>query len=184
MTTTPNDLGTQIAKQIVDWEARRDANGNIEIYDLPGNDGGGRFEVAGINEKYDGPIAIKLAAMAPQDREAAAVDYIKRQTDAVAQWSDNPGVQAFLRDTMFNRGQGGAARILQSALGVSVDGQVGPKTMAALQDQQQDPAALLQRLRQAREDYEYKHVGYRANLDAGLRNRWNNALAYSQSLLG
>jgi lysozyme family protein len=73
--------------------------------------------------------------------------------------------------------------ILQSALGVHVDGGVGPQTLAAERQAEADPAGFLQRLRQAREQYEDQHVGYRANLHAGLVNRWNNALQHSRDIL-
>jgi hypothetical protein len=43
----------RMAKQIVDFEARRDKKGHLQVYKLPDWDGGGRYEVAGINEKYN-----------------------------------------------------------------------------------------------------------------------------------
>jgi lysozyme family protein len=43
-----------------------------------------------------------------------------------------PEIEAYLRDSAFNRGPGGAAKILQMALGVTVDGGVGPETLGAL----------------------------------------------------
>jgi len=45
-----------MAADIINFEARRDKrNGHLVVYNLPKNDGGGRYEVAGINERYDGP---------------------------------------------------------------------------------------------------------------------------------
>jgi hypothetical protein len=41
----------RMAKQIVDFEARRGKRGHLQVYKLPAWDGGGRYEVAGINEK-------------------------------------------------------------------------------------------------------------------------------------
>ena len=41
-----------MAKAIVEFEARRDAKGRLAVYALPAGDGGGRYEVAGINDRY------------------------------------------------------------------------------------------------------------------------------------
>jgi len=38
------------ARRIVDYEARRDAQGHLKVYQLPSGDGGGEREVAGIND--------------------------------------------------------------------------------------------------------------------------------------
>ena len=34
-------------------QVRRDAKGHLKIYMLPAGDDGGRYEVAGINERYN-----------------------------------------------------------------------------------------------------------------------------------
>lgn len=52
-----------------------------------------------------------------------------------------PGLAVFHFDTAVNLGCGGAAKLLQAAAGVAVDGAIGPKTLAAVQRQR--PAALL-----------------------------------------
>ena len=80
-----------MAQWIVNQEAQRDAQGRLKVYHLPANDGGGRFEVAGINERYDTSECLKLVAMlnagqyAAAEREAA--QYIASQTDAAANWT-------------------------------------------------------------------------------------------------
>ncbi len=51
----------EIAQQIVDWEARRNRNGDLIAYILPANDGGGSFEIAGLNDRYHEPIARNLS---------------------------------------------------------------------------------------------------------------------------
>ena len=38
-----------MAAAIVNFEARRDSKGHLKVYNLPPEDGGGRYEVAGIN---------------------------------------------------------------------------------------------------------------------------------------
>jgi hypothetical protein len=174
-----------MAKAIIDWEARRDSAGHLVVYQLPANDGGGTYEVAGINERYD-PVALKkivalLNAKKWQEAEDEAARYIVSNTDAAASWTNAPSVEFYLRDCIFNRGARGAARILQRAVGVTDDGIVGPITKRAILNFA--PGDLLLKLRAAREDYERNVVGYRANFWAGLVNRWNAQLMTAQQLI-
>lgn len=174
-------------RKILEWEARRDEDGNLSIYKLPSNDGGGSYEVAGINEKYHPKEAAMLAGLIKnkqfKEAERLAACYIQDYTDAVSSWTNNSSIDFFLRDTCFNRGPKGAAKILQKALGVVEDGKVGPITLAALKRAGIDPDELLNDLRRAREKYEDQIAGSRPNLRQGLVNRWDNALDYSKILL-
>ncbi|CAN5500987.1 hypothetical protein BH20VER3_BH20VER3_11510 [soil metagenome] len=176
----------QIAQAIVNFEARRDAQGHLKLYHLPTNDGGGRYEVAGLNDRYHPVEAAKLRDLLNAGRFQEAEDYaleaIAEYTDVVTQWTSVPEIEAYLRDSAFNRGPGGAAKILQIALGVKVDGVVGPETLGALRRAEKDPDKLLRALRGAREQYELRLVGRRGNLWAGLVNRWDNALAFARIL--
>jgi hypothetical protein len=149
--------------------------GNLMVYGLPKSDGGGNAEIAGINEKYHPKELAKLVAMAPEKRADEARRYIREYTDDVkAKWDvREPSVEYFLRDSFFNRGPGGAAKILQIALGQKVDGGVGPKTKAALAEAEKNPVELIKKLRAAREEYERKHIGVRPDLWDGLVNRWD-----------
>ncbi len=178
MTTPAQRLA--MAKAIIDFEARRDKAGHLAVYHLPANDGGGRYEVAGINEKYDGPAVRKLVDLLDADRyseaEAYAQEYIAENTDIAGKWTSVPSIESYLRDSVFNRGAHGAARIMQRALGVDDDGDVGPITRGELGKAEAEPDAFLVKLRRAREDYERHVVGYRANFWRGLVNRWNEAL--------
>jgi hypothetical protein len=164
----------QMAQFIVNQEAHRDAQGRLRIYHLPASDGGGRFEVAGINERYDTSKCLQLVTMlnagqhAAAEREAAL--YIASKTDAAAKWTRVAAVEFFLRDTIFNRGIGGALKILRIALGGVGRSHVATAVLQA----EQNPRLFIERLRAAREEYEWKVVGRRANLVAGLINRWNN----------
>jgi hypothetical protein len=181
-----------MAKHILDFEARRDRAGNLMVYQLPADDGGGSYEVAGINEKFDGPMAAKLKAMVEAGQYAAAEteaeNYILGNTNPAMAWTTNAAVEFYLRDCVFNRGAHGAARILQHACGVSSawrdkedDGDVGDETKKAIEPIA--PADLLTRLRAAREDYEREIVGYRANMWNGLVNRWNSSLTIARYYL-
>lgn len=180
--TADDELRMQMARKIIDWEARRDSAGHLAVYHLPANDGGGTYEVAGINERYD-PVALKkivalLNAKKWQEAEDEAARYIVSNTDAAASWTNDPGVEFYLRDCIFNRGARGAARILQRAVGVTDDGIIGPITKRAIL--KFTPGDLLLKLRAARENYERNVVGYRANFWAGLVNRWNAQLMTAQ----
>ena len=183
MTTEADRL--LMAKYIVDFEARRDTQGRLAVYALPYNDGGGSYEVAGINDRYHPKAAARLKAMIDRGDHAAAEGFAQRYlvayTDVVLQWGVNsPAVEFFLRDCIFNRGPTGAAKILQIALVVGVDGQVGPKTKKALEEWV-PVLLLLDRLRASRESYERDYVGYRANLWQGLVNRWDKTLAAAKT---
>ena len=85
------------------------------------------------------------------------------------------GVGTDLRDSVFNRGAGGAARVLQRALGIGDDGEIGAQTQGAMEAAEGNAPALLQKLRAAREQYERDVVGYRPEFWTGLVNRCNNA---------
>jgi len=178
----------KIGQFIVDCEARRDAKGRLACYKLPKGDGGGTFEIAGINDRYHPRTAEHLRELIASGKQAVAenlaVEYICSYTDLVAAWSRWSCVEAYLRDCAFNRGPGGAAKIYQLALGVLVDGHVGPKTLAAA-NALNDRRAFLKQLRQARESYELKiapPVGSRKKFWNGLVNRWNKALAFAEEM--
>lgn len=171
-----------MAAQIYRWEARLDSSGHLKVYKLPSNDGGGTFEVAGINDRYHPEMATRLKGMIEHGRaheaETEAIEYLAQYTDKAAKWTTLPAVELFLRDCIFNRGPGGAAKILQMAVRAEpVDGGVGPITLAAAAPYEKKPILFLARLRVAREAYERGlPSGIRANFAAGLANRWDKAL--------
>ncbi|MEY2410616.1 MAG: hypothetical protein QOF48_3286 [Verrucomicrobiota bacterium] len=178
VSTNHADLRSRMARVILNFEARRDGQGRLAVYKLPANDGGGTYEVAGINDKYHPDQASKLRSMIEAGKyaeaELLAVEYMAQYTDALPWFSANAGVEFYLRDCVFNRGPTGAAKILQLALGVEADGIVGQKTRAAAV--KIDDGELLKKLRAARERYEDIVASGRPNLRQGLINRWNNAL--------
>lgn len=185
--TTPEER-LRIASQILDWEARRDSQGNLKVYKLPPGDGGGTYEVAGINNKYHPVQARYLKDLIEKGKYKEAEDYacayIADYTESVAKWTTVNSIEAFLRDSCFNRGSRGAALIFQRALGVEDDGVVGSITLKAARNAEVQPRKLLQSLREAREKYERK-LGRNESSPfwAGLVNRWNKALNFSLSLL-
>lgn len=175
----------RIGRQIVDFEARRDRDGDIIGYDLPYNDGGGTYEYAGINDRYHPEAAIALNAMHKSRREDYAAEYIERYvmkiTGLTLQSGIREGTLFFVLDTTFNRGGGGSARIVQAAcqaLGyiLARDGKWGPETRRVLaRADREQPDDIIAALRRARDEYERVTVGYRANFWQGLVNRWNKA---------
>lgn len=169
-------LRKRMMERIVAYEARRDANKQLAIYQ-PSD---GSNEIAGINDRYHPAeykkIADLLAVKNYPAAEAAVQDYILRYTNVVLTWGvTDAGVEFYLRDCCFNRGPSGTANILQRALGVGVDEQIGPTTRAAL-TAVADIDGFLGKLRAAREAYELAKYGRRAGLWNGLVNRWNNSL--------
>lgn len=165
--------------QTVNWEARKDRQGNPIVYQLPAGDMGGKFEIAGINDRYH-PEAFKAISSLPaEERAEAAAEYIRSYTAPLVSQLPRP-MQAFAQDLAFNRGLGGAARYIQQGLrslgqNVAVDGKVGPKTLAAINSVQ--PRALMQAASEAQRNDEYSKA--RANparraLLPGLENRIRN----------
>ena len=176
----------KMAAAIVNFEARRDQNGKLKVYRLPAGDGGGRYEVAGINERYHRDACDRLVALIEAGRqdeaEKLAAEYIASYTDMVTSWSRIAAVDSYLRDSAFNRGPGGAAKILQKAVDAEIDGIVGEMTRAAAARYDTEPQTLLAKLRQAREWYERAVAGrdessqfWRALSMAGTRPwRWRS----------
>lgn len=181
---------TQMAHAIVDFEARRDSKGHLMVYNLPSSDGGGRYEVAGINERYDKPICDKLVQLIRSgqynEAEQVATEYIAKNTDPAAKITAVPSLECYLRDIVFNRGLVGCVKTLQHALRMRVvDGVITPNgpTQHAMADAQKDAATLLIKLRAAREWYERNVVGRDEGsiFWRGLVNRWNNSLATAKT---
>lgn len=183
----PQPMKTQEPLQIaamktIDFEARKDRQGNVLVYKLPTGDMGGSFEVAGINDKYH-PEAFKAISSLPaQDRAQAAARYVTQYTQPFV--SKLPqAIQPFAQDMAFNRGAGGATKYLQeglNALGqsVAVDGGMGPKTLAAIS--QVDPKKLMQAASRAQLNDEYRMAKARParkKFIGGLENRIRNRLA-------
>lgn len=178
--------------QIVQAEGRRDGQGRLQVYKLPSNDGGGTYEVAGINDRYHPKAAEKLAGLIQSGKhdeaETYATDYIREYTNKSAGLVSDPAAQYLVRDVAFNRGAGGANAVLRIAIG----GQPGSKTAAhrALTEAEKKqvaelaPQDLIERMTQARAQYEKQFVGTRSNLQAGLESRWKSARENALGMLG
>jgi hypothetical protein len=166
--------------QTVEWEGRKDKQGNLSVYKLPTGDMGGNFEVAGINDRYH-PEAFKaISSLPPQERAKAAAEYIQGYTAPLVEKLPQ-ALQPFTQDLAFNRGLGGATKYIQQGLNtlgqkVAVDGGFGPKTLAAIN--QVEPRALMRAASDAQLQDEYKRAELDPNrkkfipgLEARIRNR-------------
>jgi len=166
--------------QTVEWEGRKDKQGNLAVYKLPTGDMGGNFEVAGINDRYH-PEAFKAISSLPaQERAKAAAEYIQGYTAPLVEKLPQ-ALQPFTQDLAFNRGLGGATRYIQQGLNtlgqkVAVDGGFGPKTLAAIN--QVEPRALMRAASDAQLQDEYNMAErnparkkFIPGLEARIRNR-------------
>lgn len=151
----------------------------------------GRPEIAGITQKDHPAKYAELKALLDAGKTQQAVDgviaYYLQYTAPAQNWTDRAGPEFFLRDSILNRGPDGGAEILQMALGVPIDHQVGPTTRGALAAL--DPNVAIDKMRAAREVYENKHFDNgngkawrqsRKQWD-GLVSRWNKAQAQAKA---
>ena len=170
------------ALRTIDFEARKDKQGNVQVYKLPAGDMGGNFEVAGINDKYHPDAFKRISSLPAQERAQAAAQYVKEYTSPFV--SKLPqAVQPFAQDLAFNRGMGGATKYIQQGLNtlgqkVAIDGGLGPKTLQAIN--QVDPKALMRAASQAQLEDEYRMAQRnpaRKKFIGGLESRIRNRLA-------
>lgn len=177
-----------MAKRIFDFEARI-KDGKLQVYKLLTADGGGEYEVAGINNKYHPTEAKMLKDLIEAGNHKKAQDlaigFIATYTDNVAAWTAKNAIESYLRDCAFNRGARGAALILQKALGVEQDGIIGQITITALRAaEKKDAKNLLTIMRKARELYEREKGRDESSIFwKGLVNRWNNSLDFAKTFL-
>jgi len=170
-----SDLYTA-AMKTVDFEARKDKDGNPIIYELPAGDMGGKYEVAGINDKYHPEAFARISALPPQERAGAAAKYIQGYTAPLVQKLPQ-AIQPFAQDMAFNRGLGGATKYFQQGLNqlgqkVDVDSGIGPKTLSAMS--KVDPQLLMKEATKAQMDDEYRKAAAnpdRVPLLPGMSNR-------------
>jgi len=174
--------GLPLPLQTVEWESRKDKQGNLAVYKLPSGDMGGNYEVAGINDRYH-PEAFKaISSLPPQERANAAAEYIQGYTAPLVERLPQ-ALQPFTQDMAFNRGLGGATKYLQQGLNtlgmnVKVDGGMGPKTLEAIN--QVNPRALMQAASKAQLDDEYQMAQKnpdRKKFLNGLESRIRNRLS-------
>jgi len=197
MTPKRIDMGLEIVR----FEGRY-KDGKLQAYYLPADDGGGAYEVAGINDRYHPAKASQLRRLIEhglhQEAEDVAAAYIEEYTRPVIKFFPSPElaeangpIEFVLRDCCFNRGLKGAATMLQHALGMDqIDGVVGPNTRAEFGRQLVDPGpdTVLKTITQARETYERNSYPWKrgardekSKFWKGLENRWAKAHTKGQT---
>lgn len=162
------------AKKTLNWEARRDKQGNLAVYPLPSGDMGGTYEVAGINDRYHPEAARTLKDLPPEEREAYALNYIMKYTEPVTSKLPEE-YRPFFQDLAFNRGPTGSVKFLQRAIGVRDDGVLGPMTLDKLKNE--NPADVMRRVSLEQLKYEQALKAKnpeRAKFYPGLENRVMN----------
>jgi len=183
MQTKPEqDMLQTAALKTIDWEARKDKLGNVQVYKLPAGDMGGNFEVAGINDKYHPDAFKRISSLPAQERAQAAAQYVKEYTAPFVSKLPET-MRPFAQDLAFNRGMGGATKYIQQGLNtlgqnVAVDGGLGSKTLQAIN--QVDPRALMRAASQAQLNDEYRMAQRnpaRKKFIGGLESRIRNRLA-------
>lgn len=166
-------------------EARRDKNGNLAVYYLPKGDGGGRFEVAGINERFHPAEAIKLKGLIEagkyKEAEEEAKRYIIKFTNPVTKLlrldqgrTYSPGVEYIMRDLFLNSGEGGATTVLNRALSLP-DKASQEQRRRALEAYEGDDYDLLNLIRKEREKY-YRGIARKNPNKRQFLNGWLNRL--------
>lgn len=175
---TGNALNDWVANNTINWEARRDKQGNLAVYDIPSGDYGGTREVAGITDKYHPEAFKRISALPPAQREKASADYVLEYTAPIANLVPEP-LKAQAVDLGFNRGPGGYTTLVQQGLNslgipVKVDGAFGRKTLDAMN--QVDPEQLINATEDAylrKERAMAEADPNRAKLYQGIVNRSN-----------
>lgn len=164
----------QMAQWIMFNETSKKPDEAIKVIS-PAVGDGGAFEVAGITEKHHPTTANQLKDLVESGQQAKAkqvlYDYYLAYTAFAANWTRAAGVEFSLRDSGIHRGPRGAAIILQKAVRVAEDGQVGPDTKEAMS--RLSAEELIARIADARPVYEEEEYGHRAQFWNGFVNRWN-----------
>lgn len=182
-----------IGGAIFDREARFDRQGRLRVYYLPKDDGGGSYEVAGINNKYHPEMASKLKSLIGMglydEARVEAEQYIMHYTQPAANLlsiggvSDS-GIELFLRDVFMNGGPGGMKRVLNRTLGLpdnADDVQTSQKLRYYMN--QHTTRELLDALKQKRDEW-YAGIANGNPQKRRFLTGWNNRsdIVYKQAL--
>lgn len=125
-TLTQTPQADTFSNSIFDLEARRDKNGDLIVYNPPKADGGGAYEIAGINAKHHPQKAARLKYLIesgnPEQAEKEAKEYYIHYTQPAGdtltiQGVNSPAAELMLRDIYFNMGPRGMQRVLYRAFG-------------------------------------------------------------------
>ena len=172
---------------------------SLRVMRLPEEDGGGTYEIAGICDGIEPKVfnAIKTELEAGNRDKAwdMCIDYVEKKTRNGQVWSpENLAIEFFLRDIIFNMGDGGCVNVMQRTINyygetkVVVDGAWGPKTKKAWEELLSIivPVNLLLALARCR-DQRYKAIATanskKEKFLAGWYSRTLKAKTYAKKLL-
>lgn len=174
------DSQKDIYNIMLSQEIRRDSSGRPMVYQLPAADGGGTYEVAGLNDKYNPAEAQALKAMIQSGAPTPAIESFiraayKQKTQFGANYlppSHSQGLELFLRDCSLNHSERGVRTILARAVGTRRD---DPALPAAIQKyiSTHGERALLNKLSIARGAY-YQSLIQANPARAIFADGWNN----------
>jgi lysozyme family protein len=117
--------------------------------------------------EFKGRAMSKEELRAISDADVRAI-YKSRYWDAVRADDLKPGVDLLAFDMAVNKGVGRAAKLMQRAAGVTEDGALGPKSMAAINAL--DAADFIAKVSEARRDF-YKSLKTFATFGKGWLRR-------------
>lgn len=191
--TTVPPAETSMYDVIMQQEIRRDKSGRPAIYNLPQADGGGDYEIAGLNQKSNPKELAHLRAMIENGAPTEKIEeYIRSVYKTKTQYGadmltyrHSQGIELFMRDCAMNHSPQGVRTIVANAVGVRKDHPNLPQAIASFVHNHGE-AALLQNLAIARANYYSFLVTTKPDRKIffqGWMNRNRNVSQASRSLL-
>lgn len=198
--TAPDQVRFDMMATMLNFEDDRITGpASLRVMRLPEGDGGGTYEIAGICDgiepKVFNSIKVELEAGNRDKAWDMCIDYVEKKTRNGQVWSpENLAIEFFLRDIIFNMGDGGCVNVMQRTINyygetkVAVDGAWGPKTKKAWEELLSIivPVNLLLALAQCR-DQRYKAIATanskKEKFLAGWYSRTLKAKTYAKKLL-
>jgi len=188
------DFEKKALQFMLDAEARRDNKGRLQVYNPPSNDGGGKYEVAGITSRHHPGMASALKTLIKygmhDEAEELAMVYYRNYTSRATRFVRSEALRYLFRDIYLNRGPGGLNGTLRFTLGQNpTTKKAAYKSLTSSEARQiwrmenENALGLIDTVTKAREKYEREIVGYRANFWKGLNNRWAKSRDNAISLL-
>lgn len=198
--TAPDQVRFDMMATMLNFEDDRITGpASLRVMRLPEGDGGGAYEIAGICDgiepKVFNSIKVELEAGNRDKAWDMCIDYVEKKTRNGQVWSpENLAIEFFLRDIIFNMGDGGCVNVMQRTINyygatkVVVDGAWGPKTKKAWEELLSIivPVNLLLALARCR-DQRYKAIATanskKEKFLAGWYSRTLKAKTYAKKLL-
>ena len=136
VSSMPDKSDFDMYKALMGNEARRDSAGRIAVYYPTKEDGGGEYEVAGINQASHPVKSAQLKRMVEDptvsneeiENEVAAYykQYTQQGVALVSSSTRSKGIELFMRDCTLNHGLEGAKKVVRRALGLGKNEDIYP----------------------------------------------------------